>query len=175
LLFTLLVVAISLSMDAFSLALIYGTLNIRKSIIYEMSIIVGVFHFFMPLFGYLFGNGISNYISFDSDFFIGVIFIFLAIEMFISVFKDEEVNMIEGIMSLLLFAFTVSIDSFSVGIGLGLAGSNSIMSFLIFAFVSFLFTFLGLRFGSMLSDRFGKISTIFGSTLLVLLGFCHLF
>ena len=42
-------IAISLSMDAFSLSLAYGTLNLEKKYINLLSIIVGVYHFFMPI------------------------------------------------------------------------------------------------------------------------------
>ena len=42
-------VAVSLSMDAFSLALIYGTCNMGKRNELLLAIIVGLFHFFMPL------------------------------------------------------------------------------------------------------------------------------
>ena len=44
--------AIGLSMDAFSLALIYGTLNMSKSLNSKMSIMVSLFHFFMLILGY---------------------------------------------------------------------------------------------------------------------------
>ena len=36
------IIAISLSMDAFSLALAYGTLNLNKKDIYKISITVGI-------------------------------------------------------------------------------------------------------------------------------------
>ena len=47
-LFLLFIIAISLSMDAFSLSLAYGTLDINKKEIITLSIIVGIYHFFMP-------------------------------------------------------------------------------------------------------------------------------
>ena len=59
-LFTTILVGISLSMDAFSLSLVYGTngMNKRNEII--LSVIVGLFHCFMPLFGGFFGNVIFS-------------------------------------------------------------------------------------------------------------------
>ena len=38
--------AIGLSMDAFSLAILYGTLGFTKHKMFILSIIVGIFHFF---------------------------------------------------------------------------------------------------------------------------------
>ena len=54
--FFVLMIALSLSMDAFSLALAYGTLEMNKSDRNLLSIIVGMFHYFMPLFGMFIGN-----------------------------------------------------------------------------------------------------------------------
>ena len=48
--------AISLSMDAFSLSLVYGTFGIDKKNKILLSLIVGCFHFVMPLFGMFIGD-----------------------------------------------------------------------------------------------------------------------
>ena len=111
--------AIGLSMDAFSLALIYGTLNMSKSLNSKMSIMVSLFHFFMPILGYYLGRWILNIIGIDPEIIVGVIFIALAIEMLLSLKKEEQVKILTNIFSVMVFAFTVSIDSFSIGIGLG--------------------------------------------------------
>ena len=67
------VVAISLSMDAFSLSLAYGTLGMKKKQIWLLAIIVGVFHFFMPLLGMIVGNGIFGLLKIDPDFIMCVV------------------------------------------------------------------------------------------------------
>ena len=111
--------AIGLSMDAFSLALIYGTLNMSKSLNSKMSIMVSLFHFFMPILGYYLGRWILNIIGIDPEIIVGVIFIALAIEMLLSLKKEEQVKILTNIFSVMVFAFTVSIYSFSIGFGLG--------------------------------------------------------
>ena len=58
----ILTIAISLSMDAFSLSLIYGTLNLKPRMQKLMSIMVGIFHFLMPLLGYQIGELILTYL-----------------------------------------------------------------------------------------------------------------
>lgn len=173
-LFLILVVAISLSMDAFSLALVYGTLNISDKIIRRVSLTVGTFHFFMPLLGYFFGEVLARCLTFNSNILVGVIFIFLAVEMFLSVFKRDSVEMFSGFLSYFLFGFTVSIDSFSVGIGLGSLGSSVLTSCITFSTVSFLFTYVGLKMGKKLALKFGNISTVIGSVLLFVLGIYYL-
>ena len=55
------IVGVSLSMDAFSLALAYGTVGLSNKNKIILSIIVGCFHFFMPLMGLIFGNIITTH------------------------------------------------------------------------------------------------------------------
>lgn len=169
------IVAVSLSMDAFSLALIYGTLSFSKKMIYRTSIMVGLFHFFMPLCGFLCGNLLSTFFSFQADLLVGIIFIILSIQMMVSIFRQEEVDILSTFLSYLLFSFTVSIDSFSVGIGMGSLGSPIFLSCIIFSVVSFLFTFIGLLFGKHLASKFGRYSTILGSVVLFWLGIFYVF
>ena len=105
--------AIGLSMDAFSLALAYGTtqISMKKKIL--LSITVGLFHFFMPQLGSLLGSELLlNYIV-KANYLVGIIFLILGTEMFISR-NDKEAGAITNILSIIIFSFTVSIDSFSV-------------------------------------------------------------
>ncbi len=161
--------AIGLSMDAFSLAIIYGTNGINKKKIILLSLTVGIFHFIMPnLGGYLSGLLLVNFKTF-SNIIAGVVFLILGIEMILS-FKDEEAkNELGGILEILLFAIAVSIDSFSVGIALALENQNLIMAGIIFSIISAGFTFLGLLLGKFLSKKTGKISKIIGIVILFIL------
>ena len=61
------VIAVSLSMDAFSLSLAYGTLNLEKSQIRLLSLIVGLYHFFMPLLGMWVGTKILNFLPINPN------------------------------------------------------------------------------------------------------------
>ena len=64
---TSIIVAVGLSMDAFSLSILYGTLGLSIRKIILLSVVVGVFHFFMPIIGNLFGSLITKYISVNLD------------------------------------------------------------------------------------------------------------
>lgn len=168
-------VAVSLSMDAFSLSLLYGTLNLKRSVVRGISLTVGVFHFFMPLFGYLFGDILSSFLIFNPDLLVGTIFIILSIQMFLSLRQEEEIMEITSIFSYLLFGFTVSLDSFTVGIGLGGLQEGILLPCIIFSITSCVFTYLGLVLGGRLASKFGQISTILGSILLFVLGLFYIF
>ncbi|MEG1494784.1 MAG: manganese efflux pump [Bacilli bacterium] len=166
---------IGLSMDAFSLAILYGTVGLTRHKAILLSLIVGIFHFFMPLLGYYFGKTLLTLISINSSVLIGIIFVIISIQMFLSLTKDEEVMPLTSLTSFLIFAFTVSIDSFSIGIGLSALNSSIYLSSSVFAVLSASFTLVGLTLGKKLSKIFGNISILIGSIILLLLGVYYFF
>ena len=172
--FTIILVAISLSMDTFSLSLSYGMININKKDIIIISIFVGLFHFFMPLLGNLFGNFIFNIIPIDERVLIGIIFLAISIEIGISLYKDKNTTSINSFFDILLFSFTVSIDSFVTGTCLDVFETNYYVVVLIFMIISSLFTYLGLSLGFSIHKRIGIIAEIIGVLLLISLSFFYL-
>lgn len=174
-LISVIMIAIGLSMDAFSLAILYGTLNFDKRKTLTLSGSVGVFHFFMPLLGNIIGVFLLSILPVKANIVVGIIFFIISIQMLISIFKEEEIVDLKGILAIILFAFTVSIDSFSVGIGLSAVCDNKLLAVSIFSFTSFLFTFMGLTIGSRLTQKFGKLSTLIGSIVLLCLSLVYLF
>lgn len=174
-LISVIMIAIGLSMDAFSLAILYGTLNFNKRKTLTLSSLVGVFHFFMPLLGNLIGIIILKILPIEPNIVVGIIFFIISIQMILSIFKQEEIVDLKGMFATMLFAFTVSIDSFSVGIGLSAICDSKILAVSIFSITSFLFTYVGLSIGSKLTEKFGKWSTLFGGAILLLLSFAYLF
>ena len=167
--FTCLFVGISLSMDAFSLALVYGTYGISFKGAIVLSCIVGLFHFFMPLFGLLFGYFIMQYFLFSSRLVVGIIFSIIGIEMIISVYKNEDIRVLSSFWGYVLFGFTVSIDSFSTGIGLSFLTKNYIMACSVFMVCSGLLTYLGIRLGNRFHQRFGGYATVLGGIMMIIL------
>ena len=167
------VMAIGLSMDAFSLALAYGTTKIPINKKVLLSITVGIFHFFMPKLGALIGTELFlNYIA-KANYLVGIIFLILAIEMLLSR-KEEKTGSITNMISIILFSFTVSIDSFSVGIALSLTTTDINSPCIIFALISTLFTFLGVELGSKIAYKFENKAEYIGIIILLILGIKYL-
>ena len=167
--FTCFLIAISLSMDAFSLALIYGTYGLSKKNEFLLSGIVGVFHFVMPLLGLFFGSIMMKYFVFNVNLVVGVIFGIIGIEMLISVKKEEEVKILVSWIGFLFFGLSVSMDSLTTGIGLSAISQNYLGVASLFMIVSATFTYFGLRFGNRLNDSFGKYATLCGGILMLIL------
>ena len=162
--------AVSLSMDAFSLALAYGTLGMNKKDKIILSLVVGFFHLVMPLLGIFAGELILSLFKFNPDILVAVILSFIGIQMIVSSFKKEEELKPLKFSEFFLFGLAVSIDSFSLGITLPNMRVNMILSPIIFAITSCLFTFSGLSIGNKIEKLLGKIATLIGGTILTIIG-----
>lgn len=167
-------IAVSLSMDAFSLSLAYGTYGISKKNISLLAFIVGIYHFFMPLIGMYVGNKIIHLLPVSTDVIIFIILSLIGIEMIIETFKQEynikKLNFIE----MFTFGFAVSLDSFSLGLGLKAIYEYPLVSAFIFFIASTIFTYIGLKLGSKINISLGKISTIIGGIFLIIIGLLFL-
>lgn len=162
--------AISLSMDAFSLSLVYGTFGIDRKNKIILSLIVGCFHFIMPLLGMFIGDLILSFFKFNTDILVAIILTFIGVQMVISSFKKEEDFKPLKFSEFFMFGIAVSIDSFSLGITLPNMGVGTIISPIIFALTSFLFTFAGLSIGNKIEKLLGKLATIIGGAILTIIG-----
>lgn len=172
--FIILTIAVSLSMDAFSLSLAYGTLNLEKKHILQLSTIVGLYHFFMPLLGMTVGTTIFHILPVKPSIIVFIILGFIGVQMIIESFKEERGVDIMSFVQLLVFGFAVSVDSFSVGIGLKAIHENYLLCAFIFSLSSYIFTFLGLKLGAKISNLIGKASTIIGGIVLIVIGVFYL-
>ena len=162
-------------MDAFSLALIYGTQGINKKDKIILSLIVGIYHFVMPLIGLSIGIYIANKLIINTNILVGVILCLIAIEMIISSFKDEEERFLLTLPGYLIFGLSVSVDSLTTGIGLPAITENYFLTATIFSITSLIFTYLGLNLGNILNKKYGKVSTIIGGSILFSLGIIYIF
>ncbi len=161
-------IAIALSMDAFSVAICMTTSNLldkRKMIFF--SVLVGILHFIMPLLGNYIGIIISFNLEHISSYILGIIFLILSIEVFTSKEKENYINI--NYLYLIIIAITVSIDSFTIGLGLSLTNEYTYLSSLIFSIISFLFTVTGLTIGKYINNKVENKANVIGGTLLLLL------
>lgn len=163
---SVIILGISLSLDAFSLALCFGTLNFTYRKMFLISLTVGIFHFFMPLLGIITSDIILKLVLINPKYIAFLVFVILGIFMIIN--KEESICKLSSLISIISFAFAVSIDSYVAGIGLNLIYSNHIVSSLIFTIISSLFTMSGLLLGKYINNKVGNISKIIGGVTLIL-------
>lgn len=170
---SILLIGISLSMDTFSLSLSLGALTSNKHL-KLFPIYVGVFHFFMPIIGNIVGTSIINIFNIASNILLGLILIILAVNLSIHYFKDENINISLSFITTILLSFSVSIDSFTIGLGISEITKNSYSSSIIFSLCSASFTYLGLLIGKYSNKVIGKYANILGIFLLLIMGIYHL-
>ena len=146
----LFLVGISLSIDAFSLALSLG-LNgnlYKKSKLY--SVVVGIFHFFMPIFGFILRTFINKVVEIPNK----EIFIIVILFIILGIIFDKSNK--KTIINPFVFGFSVSIDSFSIGITLN--KSIVIISSIMFSLLSAGFTYIGFKIAKKMQNKFEKNS-----------------
>lgn len=170
---SIILIAVSLSMDAFSLALVYGTQGINNKDKMILSTIVGIYHFIMPIIGLLIGTIIMKKISFNHQIIVGIILCLIALEIIGSNIKNKEEKILLTIPGFFLFGLSVSMDSLTTGIAFPVITNNYFMASLIFALISFSATFFGLNIGNALNIKYGKVSTIIGGIILFILGITY--
>ena len=173
-LISIFLIGIALSMDTFSLSLSLGTFNVTNKKALKLSFLVGIMHFIMPFLGMLIGGKLTQILELKSDILLGFILIIIAIEMLIDIIKGEEEKFNLTLAGMFLFALGVSIDSFSVGLGLKAITSNIYLAMIIFSLCSFTFTFMGTLIGKYASKILGVYANIIGIIILFILGFMHL-
>lgn len=170
----LLIIGICLSIDAFSISTVIGIYNLPTKKIIKTSITVGIFHFIMPIIGVILSYQITKYLSIQTDLILGLILLLISLQMFIEYIKPSNKEITLNKFGILLFAFGVSLDSFSVGLGLRAITNNLLLSSTVFSVVSFSFTFLGLTIGKYINKVLKKYSYLLGTIFLFILGIIFL-
>lgn len=173
--FSILLLAIGLSADTFSMCLGLGTTPTSQREKIKLSLAVGFMHFLMPLLGEFLGQNLIAFLSLNSNKFLGGILLFISLNLLIDMIKKKEIEEFEfSIFNIILFSFGVSIDAFSTGLGLGGVTNNKFLATTTFSLVSFIFTYLGLYLGSIAYKFLEKKASIFGFLLLTMIGVYHL-
>ncbi|ASK62074.1 hypothetical protein CFK37_07815 [Virgibacillus phasianinus] len=173
---SLIFMAFALGMDAFSVSLGMGMQRIRLKRIAYIGIVIGIFHIIMPFIGIVLGKAISGQIG-DVTVFIGSLLLFaIGAQMFFSAFNHEAKKFIQPTgIGLILFAFSVSLDSFSVGLSLGMSGVKTFIALLLFGGASMVLTWIGMIAGKKVHGILGVYSEMLGGSILCAFGLLLLF
>jgi manganese efflux pump family protein len=170
-LITLMLMAFALGMDAFSIGIGMGMFQLRLKQIFYIGLTVGLFHVWMPLLGMITGKFLSDTFGSFATYSGGILLIVLGIQMVMSSFKEEETTLISPVgFGLLLFALSVSLDSFSVGLTLGIFGARTAVALICFGVAATLLTWIGLLLGRKFQGVLGTYSEALGGSILFAFG-----
>ncbi len=173
----ILLIGVSLSMDAFAVSLCKG-LCMRK-INYRYAVIIagffGIFQALMPLLGWFLGKQFERYIvSFDHWVAFGLLLI-IGGKMIFDVFeKEKEISkpVFEKMnyKELLLMSLATSIDALAVGITFAFLGASIWMSVAVIGLITFAICFAGVLLGNRFGAKYKKKAQFAGGTVLILIG-----
>ncbi|GBF35651.1 hypothetical protein DCCM_4780 [Desulfocucumis palustris] len=171
---TLLLLAVALGSDAFSMCLAIGITGVGKRQMFLISFTVLIFHIIMPLAGWYVGELAGRYIGNAAAIVGASILIFLGVKMLRDVIKKDPENApkiaLVNTWGLLLLAASVSMDALSVGFTLGTQKVNLIMAAGVFGLVAGLMTFGGLGLGRLLGRVAGERAQLAGGLILIGIG-----
>lgn len=170
--FTIVFIALALGMDAFSLGFGIGMKGIRLLDILKISTIVGLFHLLMPLVGIAMGTYASMLLGDIAVIAGGLLLIALGIHMIYQAMWGDGVVFMDyrTTWGLLAFAMSVSVDSFSVGVSLGLFSTHIAFVVLLFGMTGGIMSVLGLMLGRKLSSWLGIYGEAVGGIILFMFG-----
>ena len=170
----LLILAVSLSMDAFAVAickgLAFGRIRLRQALV--VGLYFGVFQAAMPTIGYFLGMGFRQYIeSFDHWIAFGLL-AFLGARMIIEAVRggEEEVSSSLDIREMTLLAIATSIDALAAGISLSVLDASIGTAALFIGIITFSLSVAAVYIGGYIGAKFKKPAELAGGAALVLLG-----
>jgi putative Mn2+ efflux pump MntP len=144
--------------------------------IFKIGITIGLFHVWMPLLGMIAGRFLSNTFGAIAGYVGGGLLLLLGVQMVWSSFRDDEDSLITPVgLGLLLFALSVSLDSFSVGLSLGIYGAKTLLVLTLFGIGATALTWAGLLTGRKVQGWMGSYSEALGGAILLAFGVKLLF
>lgn len=178
-------IAVALSADAFSLALGMGMSNLANRSILRFAGSVGLFHVIMPLAGIIVGNFLGGLVGKVAVWLGGGILIILGLRMVWDGLPREKVFNFRNARQLLgtapstpslhwggvlVLSWSVSVDAFGVGVGLGAAMYGKYYTILVIGAVAGLITAAGMVLGRYLGRLVGNWAEVGGGLVLVGIG-----
>ena len=170
-------IAVSLAMDAFAVSICKGLSfakpNTRKAVV--TGLYFGVFQALMPMLGYLIGSQFARYIeSFDHWVAFGLLVI-IGGKMVYESFKPdddlaEEKKQSVAVKVMLPLAVATSIDAMAVGVSFAFLAVPILSAALSIGVITFALSFMGVKLGTLLGEKFQSKAELAGGVVLILIG-----
>ena len=170
----LLLIAIGLSMDAFSVSICKGLTT--KKFSWRMALICGLwfglFQALMPMVGYFLGAQFQEMIeAYDHWIAFGLLFLIGANMIREAVWgKEEKQDGSLGFKTMFLLAIATSIDALAVGVSFACIQVKLWLSVIVIGLTTFAFSVLGVKIGNVFGSKYEKSSGIVGGIILIIIG-----
>ncbi len=170
--------AVSLSMDAFAVALCKG-LALKKINFKNCAIVglwFGAFQGLMPLIGYFLGSTFADKITSIDHWIAFILLALIGGNMIKEAFeKDEEkVNDSLGFKTMLIMAIATSIDALAVGVSFAFTDFEPdwfvYIAFILIGVITFTLSSIGVKIGNIFGTKYKSKAEFAGGFILILLG-----
>lgn len=174
---SLILLALSMSADAFAAAIAKGAAiqqPTSKQII-QTALVFGIIETMTPLIGWGLGTMAAPYIAAYDHWIAFVLLVGLGGKMMYEGFTNNDHNTTstshkKGWILLMITAFATSIDSMIVGVGLAFLDVNIWLTALTIGCATTLMASIGMKLGNLLGSVAGKRAEITGGAVLMLIG-----
>ena len=170
----LLLIAVSMSMDAFAVSICKG-LSVRRvepKHALSMGLWFGGFQGLMPVIGFALTALFAGYIEAVSSYIAFVLLVFIGGNMIREALSkdEEEVDDSFAFRTMLTLAIATSIDALAVGVTLRLQGANILVAAPLIAVTTVVLSPIGLRVGNVFGAKYKSKAELVGGLVLVGLG-----
>lgn len=170
----LFLVAVGLSMDAFAVSICKGLAlkNVRLSHSVKAGLWFGGFQALMPVIGFFCGYWFKDYISAFDHWIAFMLLLLLGAKMIKEALSDEEesTEAAMDVKNMLLLAIATSVDALAVGITFAFLNVNIWYAVAFIGVITFLFSAVGIKIGSLFGTKFKTKAEIAGGVILILMG-----
>ena len=172
-LFDLIMIGISLSMDAFAVSICKG-LSVRKVKLSHALICgawFGAFQAIMPSLGYFLGSRFERLLNSVGPWVAFILLAVIGVNMVRESFGgDEAVDSDFSANAMLPLAVATSIDAFAVGVGFAAMEANIVVAALLIGCTTFTLSAIGVKVGAVFGDKYRAVSERIGGVVLILIG-----
>lgn len=173
----ILLIAVGLAMDAFTVALAVGLHlsangDITPRQYFRLGFHFGLFQFLMPVLGWLAGATVKSYIDSFDHWIALVLLVYIGVKLMREGGRSEEYQRRDPTKgsSLVILSLATSIDALAMGLSLAILGSKIIYPAAIIGLVAAMFTLAGLRLGKQVGLIWRNRVAIFGGLILIGIG-----
>lgn len=174
-LFSLFLLAVGLSMDAFAVAVCKGLatpkITLKKACV--VGLWFGAFQALMPTLGYMVGYRFQEKITAIDHWIAFVLLVFIGANMIRESFSKEEegANASLAFKEMLLLAIATSIDALAVGVTFAFLPDIPIIPAVSFiGVITFLLSALGMKVGNVFGTKYKARAELVGGVILILIG-----